>query len=90
MGAGPFGGARGVLFEGGDLMSLTPKCDLFWKALEQTRPSMAMVDLSDNMVDLPNTMVDHPNTMVDLPNTMLDLPSTIVDLPNTLVDLLTP
>ena len=41
----------------------------FWKALEQTRPSMAMVDLPNTMVDLPNTMVDLPNTMVDLPNT---------------------
>ena len=26
---GPYGGARGGMSEGGDIMSLTPKCDLF-------------------------------------------------------------
>ena len=73
-------GARGGMSEEGDIISLTPKCD---KALEQTRPSMAMVDLPDTMVGLPNTMVDLPNTMVDLPNTMVELPNTMADLPNT-------
>ena len=50
----------------------------FWKALEQTRPSMTLVNIPDTMVDLPITMVDLPNTMADLPNTMVDLPNTVV------------
>ena len=55
-------------------MSLTPKCDMFLKALEQTRPSMAMVDLPDTMGDLPDIRGDLPDTMGDLPDTMGDLP----------------
>ena len=29
---GPYGGAKGVLYEGGYLMSLAPKCDMFLKS----------------------------------------------------------
>ena len=59
--------------QGGDIMYLTPMCDMFRKPL--SRPSVAMVDL-------PGTMVDSPNTMVYLHNSMVDLPYTLVDLPN--------
>ena len=79
-------------------LSLSVIC--FWKALEQTRPSMAMVDLPDTMIDLPDTMVHLPDSMVhlpdymvylfdsmaDLPDTMVDLPHAMVDLPDTMVD----
>ena len=54
--------------EGDEIKFLPLSVICFWKALEQTRPPMAMADLPDTIVYLPVTMVDLPNTMVDLPN----------------------
>ena len=67
--------------------------------IEQTRPSMTMVDLQHTIWYLvsgiwymvsgirPDTRSDLPDTMGDLPDTMRDLPDTIGDLPDTMDDL---
>ena len=55
-------------------------CSIFFKALEKTRPSMAMVDLPNTMIEIPVTMVDLPDTMVHLHDYKVYICDTMVDM----------